>query len=148
MKRAAIAAAFLLDAALAASQGTIPGLTSTPINFAGNADAFAAGPDANVWIVDSTANAVGRLAVDGSSYQAFPVPSPAAGLQSITAGPDGNLWFTETVAAKVGRITASGTITEFPLPANFRYVNPVLVASGSIFPGPDGNVWISGFNQM
>jgi streptogramin lyase len=130
------------------AQGTIPGLTSTPINFAGHADAFVSGPDGNVWIVDSTANAVGRLAVDGSSYQAFPAPTASAGLQSIAAGADGNLWFTETSVAKVGRVTPSGTITEFALPTNFRYVLPILVASGSIFPGPDGDVWISGANQM
>ncbi len=80
------------------AQGAIPGLTSTPITFSGHADDFVAGPDGNVWLVDSTANAIGRLAVDGSAYQAFPVPTAAAGLNSITRGPDGNLWFTESLA--------------------------------------------------
>lgn len=148
MKRLGIFAVLLLAEAGALAQGTIPGLTSTPITFSGHADAFVAGPDGNVWLIDATSNAIGRLAVDGSAYQAFTVPTPSAGLQSITVGPDGNLWFTETSAAQVGRITTSGTITEFPVPASFHFVYPVLVATGSIASGPDGNLWVSGQGQM
>jgi streptogramin lyase len=132
----------------ALAQGTIPGLTSTPITFSGHADAFVPGPDGNVWLVDYNANAIGRLAVDGSAYQAFAVPTAAAGVNSIAAGPDGNLWFTESSASKVGRITTSGAITEFPVPGSFQFVFPVLVATGSIASGPDGNLWISGRGQM
>jgi streptogramin lyase len=74
MMRALTAAALLAIAASSAlAQGSIPGLTSTPITFSGHADAFEAGPDGNVWFVDQTSNAIGRLAVDGSAYQAFPL---------------------------------------------------------------------------
>jgi virginiamycin B lyase len=144
----ALAILLLTEAALLA-QGTIPGLTSTPITFSGHADDFVAGPDGNVWLADSTANAIGRLAVDGSAYQAFPVPTPAAGLNSIVAGPDGNLWFTESSVSKVGRITTSGAITEFTVPAPFVYVLFGFVnGEGTIAAGPDGNLWISGSGQM
>jgi virginiamycin B lyase len=148
--RAISAGIFLcLAASGALAQGTIPGLTSTPITFSGHADDFAAGPDGNVWLVDSTANAIGRLAVDGSAYQAFPVPTAGAGLNSIVAGPDGNLWFTESSVSKVGRITTSGAITEFAVPAAFVYVLFGFVnGEGTIAAGPDGNLWISGSGQM
>jgi hypothetical protein len=122
VKKLGLFASLLLVRVSTLAQGGIPGLTSTPITFSGHADDFVAGPDGNVWLVDSTANAIGRLAVDGSAYQAFPVPTPAAGLNSIVAGPDGNLWFTESSVSKVGRITISGAIMEFTVPAPFVYV--------------------------
>lgn len=141
--------ALSLGTAVLLAQGPISGLTSTPITFSGHADAFVAGPDGNVWLVDQISNVVGRLAVDGSAYQTFLVPTAAAGLNSIALGPEGNLWFTESAASKVGRITTAGTITEFAVPAPFVFsLFGLANGEGTIAVGPDGNLWISGSGQM
>ncbi len=66
----------------------------------------------------------------------YPVPTPYAGITSITAGPDGNIWFTEENQSQIGRVTPNGTITEFPTPTPNSY--PVQIISG-----PGGDMWFT-----
>jgi virginiamycin B lyase len=60
--------------------------------------------------------AAGAGSAGAANVEAFPVPTPAAGLSNIVAGPDGALWFNEQNGFSVGRITTSGTVTEYPIP--------------------------------
>ena len=51
----------------------------------------------------------------------------------VTLGADSNIWFTESSNATIARIDSSGTITEFPVPAD-----PYGIARG-----PDGQLWFT-----
>jgi streptogramin lyase/cell wall-associated NlpC family hydrolase len=57
----------------------------------------------------------------------------------ITTGPDGNLWFTEVNSGgnSIGKITPTGTVTEFPMPADGSY------PPTEITNGPDSNLWFT-----
>jgi virginiamycin B lyase len=57
----------------------------------------------------------------------------------IATGPDGNVWFIERGASAVARMTTSGAVTEFP-------VGDPDLALDSITAGPDGAMWVTGFN--
>jgi streptogramin lyase/ubiquitin len=93
-----------------------------------------AGPDGNVWFVQSVApGGIGRSNVSGLITEFS--SGLSGGALSVTPGPDGNLWFTEPGADKIGRITPSGTIKEFS-PANGS--EPAGIAAG-----PDGNLWFT-----
>ena len=95
-----------------------------------------AGPDGNIWFVETAANAVARVMPSGQVIEFSAGLSANAGLTDITAGPDGNLWFTE-FAGRIGRITPNGRITEFS--AGIRaFAGPTAITAG-----PDGNVWFS-----
>ncbi len=73
-------------------------------------------PDGNIWFVETGANALGRLARDGSITE-FSIPTPNASARGVTVGPDGALWFTENFANKIGRMNASGAmIAEYDIP--------------------------------
>jgi len=133
-------------AAVPLSAGDIPGFTwKGKPNFPGFARGMTLGPDGNLWLTDADANAIGRVAQDGTvvddyklgTYTGFPIPTANAFPVPITAGPDGNLWFVElNNGGKLGRCTTAGIITEFALPG----------PSGSqwaIASGLDGNVWLS-----
>jgi virginiamycin B lyase len=54
------------------------------------------------------------VSADGDVTE-FPIPSPNAGVGTITLGPDGNIWFTEGRVSRVARITREGHITEIPV---------------------------------
>jgi streptogramin lyase len=102
-----------------------------------------AGPDGNLWYVQTgTANKIGRI-TPGGTITNFPIPTANSEPEDITAGPDGNLWFTETEGSKIGRITTAGHITEFPFtPRCGDYgCGPI-----GITTGPDGNLWFTLFN--
>ena len=94
------------------------------------------GPDGNLWFTESTGNAIGRIATDGTGVTEFALPTPARTPLGITTGPDGNLWFTESTGNAIGRITTAGTVTEFPLPN-------VGSAPTGITVGPDDNLWFT-----
>ena len=71
----------------------------------------------------------------------------------ITAGPDGNLWFTEPGDNMIGQITPAGVITKFPSGLQNGYMPgtypPLVIRSllgPSIILGPDGNLWINGYD--
>jgi virginiamycin B lyase len=133
-------------AAVHSSAGDIPGFTwKGKPNFPGFARGMTLGPDSNLWLTDADANAIGRVALDGTvvddyklgTYTGFPIPTANGFPVPITAGPDGNLWFVElNNGGKIGRCTTTGVITEFALPG----------PSGSqwaIASGLDGNLWLS-----
>ena len=95
---------------------------------------IAAGPDGNVWFVQSVApGGIGRSSLSGTITEFS--SGVSNGALGITPGPDGNLWFTEPGADKIGRITTSGLIKDFS------------VANGSeptdITAGADGNLWFT-----
>ena len=50
--------------------------------------AMARHPDGNIWFVETGANALGRLAPDGSIVE-FPVPTSNASLRGVTVGASG-----------------------------------------------------------
>jgi virginiamycin B lyase len=108
------------------------------------------GPQGSIWFTEPNANKIGRLQlfrvrgrnsqfVPGQSITTYDVPTPFAGLASITLGPGNDLWFGEDFAGQLGQavLDANGvpTITEYPLPAGVNS-HPV-----GITTGPDGNVW-------
>ncbi len=74
---------------------------------------IAAGPDGNLWFIESTANKIARITMAGVVTEFSAGISANAGLSGIFAGPDGNLWFTEGTANKIGKITTAGVVTEF-----------------------------------
>jgi streptogramin lyase len=97
-----------------------------------------AGPDGNLWFIESAARRIGRITPAGVVTE-FPLP---AGLSEptvvgIVAGPDGNLWFPELILKKVGRMTTDGVLTEFPVDLDHPYL------SGGITVGPDGALWFT-----
>jgi streptogramin lyase len=95
-----------------------------------------AGPDGNLWFVESNSNRIGRI-TPGGAITTFPLPTPNSLPSGITTGPDGNLWFTEDVSDQIGRITPSGALTEFP-PLPTPNSGPVEITAG-----PDGNLWFT-----
>jgi streptogramin lyase len=95
--------------------------------------AIVAGPDGNIWFVESVGNNIGRITPNGVITE-FPVPTANALLGGITVGSDGNLYFTEVANnGKIGRITTSGVITELPN----------TVGGYGIVTGSDGNLWVA-----
>jgi streptogramin lyase len=112
-------------------------LTERPLAPGSQPWGITAGPDDAVWFADYGAQAIGRIARDGT-IQAFPLPTANARPIDITLGNDGNLWFTETTTTtnldpmgNVARITPAGEVTEFP----------VGTMPSQIAAGPDGNIW-------
>ncbi len=102
------------------------------------------GPDGNVWISDN--RCIVKVTPSGVAT-AYSIPSASSGYyaDAITTGPDGNIWFTETTqnggppSSKIAEITPSGTITEYPVPANHWAVG--------LYRGGDGNLWfIDGYS--
>lgn len=103
------------------------------------AGGIAAGPDGDMWFIESQRNKIGRVTPSGVITE-FPIPpTPTGGNPvDITAGPDGNMWFLEAgTRVTIGRITPSGVITQFPTPAPGGDVR-------SIAAGPDHNLWFTG----
>ena len=92
------------------------------------------GPDNALWVTMYKADAVDRLAADGSRRR-FPLPA-GAGPNDITVGPEGALWVTEYKANKIARLTMAGTVSEYPIPT--VQSNPIGIARGS-----DGALWFT-----
>ncbi|MDQ2809232.1 MAG: S-layer homology domain-containing protein [Chloroflexota bacterium] len=113
-------------------------ITEFPVpSAASQPNGICAGPDGNVWFVESASNTIGRISSSGVISE-FVVPTmlDTPNLLDITAGPDGNLWFTESAANKIGQITPSGVVTEFDIPtaeAGPRYITT----------GPDDALWFT-----
>jgi streptogramin lyase len=109
----------------------------TVFRVAGTPGAITAGPDGDLWFVDSnshTGNSIGRITPAGQvTNYLLPAGSNA---NEITAGPDGNMWFTELAANKIGRITPTGQITEFALPSEGS--QPLGITTGA-----EGNLWFT-----
>jgi streptogramin lyase len=127
--------AVLLTAALPGAALAAP--TITEFNAGSGPLDATTGPDGNVWVVESAANKIARVAASGTVVEFSSGLSSSAGLSGIATGPDGNLWFTESTANKIGRITPAGVITQFSTG----------ISTGSaprgITAGPDGNLWFT-----
>lgn len=96
---------------------------------------IAIGPEGDAWVTMTLANAVDRIAPDGTRTR-FPL---AAGSepQDIALGPDGAFWIAEYGAEKIGRMTTAGVVTnEYPAPSPGAEI-------GGITAGPDGNIWFT-----
>jgi uncharacterized protein (TIGR03437 family) len=112
-----------------------PTIVEYPIPTSGSSPlGITAGPDGNMWFVETAANKIGKITTAGSITE-YSIPTASSGPTAITKGSDGNLWFTEGSTMNIGRITTGGTITEFS--------NPNLNQAAGITLGPDGNVWFS-----
>ncbi len=122
----------LLSVARLAAQPTIVEYT-IPTSASGPGG-ITAGPDGNLWFVETAANKIGKITTAGSISE-YSIPTADSGPTAITQGADGNLWFIESSTTNIGRITTSGTITEFS--------HPNLNQAAGITLGPDGNVWFS-----
>ena len=65
----------------------------------------------------------------------YPTLAGSAGPFGIAAGPDGNMWFAERNANNIAKITPSGSVTEYPVPANSEVFE--------VTAGKDGNMWFT-----
>ncbi|HEY8284955.1 MAG TPA: virginiamycin B lyase [Chloroflexota bacterium] len=96
---------------------------------------LAAGPDGNLWLSDTKANAIKMIKPDGTDPRPsdFNVTSPVG----ITAGPDGNMWYVAPGDNAIGRISpVAGSQLQYPLPTSGS--TPAFIASGA-----DGNLWFT-----
>ena len=122
----------------AAQQTTAPQIIEHKIpTIAAHAGGIKVGPDGALWFVETTAQQIGRISLDGVVTE-FPLEeggiSEAQGF--IGVGSDGALWFNEDDANKLGRITVEGEITEFDLPEGLSPIRELVTA-------PDGALWVT-----
>jgi streptogramin lyase len=99
--------------------------TTAPATFAnGGANGIAAGPDGNIWFVETNSDKIIRVSQDGATASEFHIPT-VTGVPGdrrpwgIVAGPDGNLWFTERAAHKIGQAAFDPTLWLMSLGALF-----------------------------
>jgi streptogramin lyase len=134
----AVAAALIAVVSVAALGA--PTITEYPLPAAGGAKGpkgITLGPDGNIWFVETTANAIGRLKPDGTVDQFASGIGANAGLAEIVSGPDGALYFTESNRDRIGRITTDGlTITESSPIRGGTQVQGLTV-------GPDNGLWFA-----
>lgn len=121
---------------------TSGGLTQFRLPRRGRPEGIAAGPDGNMWFVESNPKrpAIARVTSSGH-IKRFPLPVKRHP-QSIVAGPDGNLWFTEGSSIyrhrpgnMIGRMTTSGALTEFLVPGK-GYIEKIAA-------GTSGRIWFT-----
>lgn len=95
------------------------------------------GSDGALWFVETAAQQIGRISVDGTVTE-FPLPDGgiAEGQGFIAVGPDGALWFNMDDANKLGRITSTGEITQFDLPEGLSPIRELVT-------GSDGALWVT-----
>lgn len=105
-------------------------------------EGITAGPDGNMWFVESNPKrpAIGLITPSGR-IRRFPIPAKRRPL-SIVAGPDGNLWFTEGSSTykhrpsnMIGRISTAGALTEFSVPGK-GYIEDIAA-------GASGRIWFT-----
>ena len=100
-----------------------------------------AGPDGNLWFIESGANKIGRISTTGSIVEFNGPTGINTNLQSLIAGPDGAMWFVDIGNQAIGRITTLGVVTEFPLEISDRLL-------GDMALGSDGKFYLSEFTEM
>src|SRR5207247_11461831 len=110
----------------------------------GGAGPLASSPDGTRWLaaaggvmalrgsdlVDRSVTDVSKLAQTAARS---PLPAPTA----MVRGPDGAVWFAESGRASIGRLAEDGTVSHYPLPAEFG------AQIGGLTAGPDGGVWFT-----
>src|SRR5260370_1449086 len=82
-------------------------VTEFPVNVGptNTLDAITAGPDGNLWFVQTGGPTVGRITTAGVATIFSAGITAGAMPFGIVAGPDGNLWFTEGGISRIARIT-------------------------------------------
>ena len=102
---------------------------------AAHAGGIKVGPDGALWFVETTAQQIGCIRVDGVVTE-YPLPDGgiAEAQGFIGVGPDGALWFNMDDANKLGRITPAGEITQFDLPEGLSPIRELVT-------GADGALW-------
>jgi virginiamycin B lyase len=109
----------------------------------GGAGPLAASPDGTLWLAAGggvMALRIGDMAsraTDVSQLAQTAARSPAPAPTAMVRGPDGAVWFAESGRAAIGRLAADGTISHYPLPAEFG------AQIGGLTAGPDGGVWFT-----
>jgi virginiamycin B lyase len=132
--------ALLLAAVLSAlAAGTAAAATPPIAEFTAGVttpSSLVAGPDGNVWFVDSGTDMIGKITPAGQVTEYADAANPGMSPLSLVRGSDGNLWFSDTGSTKaIGRVTPAGQITEF---------TTGLLAGGApteMTEGPNGTVW-------
>lgn len=101
------------------------------------AQAITSGPDGNMWFVETGANKIGRITMNGVITE-FPISTAGTQPESITRGPGGtnSLWFTEYAGNAIAKISTSGVITTYHIPTPNSH-------PGGAIEGPDGNIWFT-----
>jgi uncharacterized repeat protein (TIGR01451 family) len=98
-----------------------------------------AGPDGNLWFVESASSQIAEINPTTHAITEFSVPELGGRLAGITTGHDGNLWFTDRLDGLIGQFkTTSHAIAEFPIPTTGGQPSPIVA-------GPDGNLWFAEF---
>ena len=96
--------------------------------------AIAAGFSTHVWASQPGANAVLRIAFDGT-FDSIKMPTTGASPGQLVAGPRGDMWVAESSASRIGEIgMPDGPVVEFTLPRPDEL--PISLAMGS-----DRNIW-------
>ncbi len=92
-----------------------------------------AGPDGNLWFLETTAQKIGRITPSGQITE-YALPQVARKPGDLVIGPDRNLWVIGPDG--LARVTPNGAVTGISLPG--------LYAAGRnhIVSGPDGNLWM------
>ena|SRR5579872_909342 len=105
--------------------------------------AITIGSDKALWFIESAANKIGRMTINGS-FREYSIGKldrkhatlhPLLDLTSITKGPDSAIWFTEWFPDRIGRIDNTGRLREFQLG---RGSGP-----GDIVAGSDHALWFT-----
>lgn len=104
---------------------------------AAHAGGIKVGSDGSIWFVETSAQQIARISLDGVVTE-YPLSEGgiAEGQGFLGVGADGALWFNEDDANKIGRITPAGEITEFDLPEGIAPIRE-LVTDG------DGALWVT-----
>src|SRR5437588_6350752 len=102
-----ISAAVIVAAVVVAGQGVgANAATGDIVEFSAPSPSYdiTAGPDGNLWFIESNVNKIGRITPTGTVTE-FDIPT-AGDPSSITAGPDGNLWFSApSYISKISRMS-------------------------------------------
>jgi streptogramin lyase len=99
------------------------------------------GPDGAMWFTERNANALGRIAPNGTTTQ-YPSSgnplSAGADPAGIVTGPDGNIYFTEYGTSAIGELdpTTGQLVGEYPTPS-------LGAGPDGIAVGPDGGIWFT-----
>jgi streptogramin lyase len=108
---------------------------------------IAAGPDGNVWFDETTAGKIGRITPTGTITE-FSVPSDGLQLTGVTGGPDGNIWFCQSSSTtgvnKIDKMTPAGAISE----VGTLFTAGPNTGVSHMHPGPDHNLWFTGFDSI
>ncbi|HEY7123759.1 MAG TPA: hypothetical protein VH540_07375 [Ktedonobacterales bacterium] len=111
-----------------------------PGNLAGTAqEEMIQGPDHNLWFTDPKAGMVGRITPSGviTTYDGKANSDP----RDLLAALDGSIWFLDSAQQALGHIPLGGQLAFYPLHS------PMSINS-SLTVGPDGNLWVTLYNQI